>query len=117
MFGLKELLVRALFSDSEIVGLGLRPLPRLAYERLQRAGFKPGGIVDIGAYRGNWSIMARRVFPDVSILMIEAREEEGAHLDKLAKSDDLTDYRISLVTSSDRDEMSFTIWYRIIASS
>lgn len=37
----------------------------------QRNGFSPAGIVDIGANSGEWSRMARSVFPDCPIAMFD----------------------------------------------
>lgn len=52
-----------------------------AYRRLAVIGFKPAGIVDVGAYEGNWTRLTRRVFPDVPVLIVEAQEAKRPHLD------------------------------------
>jgi FkbM family methyltransferase len=42
-------------------------------------GFRPAGIVDVGANVGDWARMATRLFPDVPITMIDGnRDFEGA---------------------------------------
>ncbi len=38
---------------------------------LRRAGFAPGHILDGGAYRGEWAAMARAIFPDAFLLLVE----------------------------------------------
>lgn len=45
---------------------------------LKRLGWQAAGIIDVGAYQGQWSVMAKQIFPDAHILMIEpqARLEE-----------------------------------------
>lgn len=38
---------------------------------LRRAGFRPKEVIDAGAYRGDWTRVARRVFPEARFLLIE----------------------------------------------
>lgn len=45
-----------------------------AYERIVAKGFKPAGIIDVGAYQGEWTRLARRIFGDMPVLMIEAQK-------------------------------------------
>ncbi|HUR00477.1 MAG TPA: FkbM family methyltransferase [Gemmatimonadaceae bacterium] len=42
--------------------------------QLHRLGFRPRGIVDVGAYEGEWARMAHAAFPTAPILMIEAQQ-------------------------------------------
>lgn len=51
---------------------------------LRQNGFIPSAIVDVGAYKGEWTTMVRRVFPEASVLMIEAQEEKASILSQLA---------------------------------
>ena len=53
----------------------------LAYRRLAARGFTPTGIIDVGAYEGNWTRLVRRVFPDAPVLMVEAQECKAPHLE------------------------------------
>src|SRR5262249_41171646 len=41
-------------------------------------------IVDVGAYRGGWSRVARRLWPDARLTMVEANGENEAELRKVA---------------------------------
>ncbi len=41
------------------------------YQTLAHAGFRPKHIVDVGANHGHWTRMARQVFPDAEITMLE----------------------------------------------
>ncbi|MGX7953622.1 FkbM family methyltransferase [Tsuneonella sp. HG249] len=52
-----------------------------AYRRLSAMGFRPSGIVDVGAYEGNWTRLARRVFPHAPIRMVEPQESKRAVLE------------------------------------
>jgi FkbM family methyltransferase len=52
--------------------------------RLRNAGFRPGGIIDAGAYHGDFSRGARAVFPGAHILMIDALAENAGILAEAA---------------------------------
>ncbi|MGG5823046.1 FkbM family methyltransferase [Falsiroseomonas sp. HW251] len=51
-----------------------------ALARLRAAGFAPEAILDIGAYRGEWAIAARRLFPEAHIRLLDALEENAVAL-------------------------------------
>jgi len=44
--------------------------------KLKNKGFDPKHILDIGAYKGYWSVMANEVFPEAKITMFEPIEYE-----------------------------------------
>jgi FkbM family methyltransferase len=46
----------------------------IVYRRLAARGFRPGGLIDIGAFHGNWTRMARTIFENPPALMVEAQE-------------------------------------------
>lgn len=52
-----------------------------AYRRLSAMGFQPAGIVDVGAYEGNWTRLARRIFPSTPICMVEPQERKRPFLE------------------------------------
>lgn len=54
-----------------------------AYRRLVTKGWRPAGIIDVGAYQGAWTRMVRRVFPDAPVLMVEAQKGKAAGLEAL----------------------------------
>lgn len=47
---------------------------------LRRAGFHPLQIIDAGAFRGDWSALAREIFPDARLLLIEPQPHLREHL-------------------------------------
>lgn len=47
---------------------------------LHRAGFRPARIIDAGAFRGEWSTLAREIFPDAQLLLIEPQPRLKNHL-------------------------------------
>lgn len=54
-----------------------------AYRRLAQKDWRPGGIVDVGAYQGAWTRMVRGIFPGVPVLMVEAQKAKAARLEAL----------------------------------
>jgi hypothetical protein len=42
-----------------------RDYEAITYRRLAGHGYKPSAIVDVGAYQGNWTLAARRIFGPV----------------------------------------------------
>ena len=45
--------------------------------QMARNGFHPRTIVDVGAYRGDWSRMAHAIWPDASVVMVEPNREQS----------------------------------------
>jgi FkbM family methyltransferase len=64
----------ALASMSISHGLGL----------LRKLGWQPSGILDVGAYHGEWSRMANYIYPEAFILMVEAQPQLEPVLKALA---------------------------------
>jgi FkbM family methyltransferase len=64
---------------------------------MQRDGFTPASIIDIGAYHGDWSRMARSIYPDTPIYMIEANPEKESVLASASREIGQTEYRIALL--------------------
>ena len=56
-----------------LTGLVERRYEEITSRRLAGRGFRPGGLVDIGAFRGDWTRMTRSIFGQPPALMIEAQ--------------------------------------------
>lgn len=54
-----------------------------AYLRLRQKGFLPAGIIDVGAYQGEWTNLVRRIFAGVPVLMVEAQQSKKARLEAI----------------------------------
>lgn len=80
----------------------------LAYRRLAGQGYSPDLIIDVGAYEGHWSRVARKVFPDAPILLVEPQAEKEALL-RLAVSElgNATLHQYAL--ASDNEEHRFFV--------
>lgn len=60
-----------------------RSAEEIAYGRLVERGFKPGGIIDVGAFEGSWTRLAHRLFGPTPMLMVEAQPGKAAVLERV----------------------------------
>ena len=71
---------------SKALGRDVIPLDEQAYRRLAASGYSPTSIIDVGAHDGNWTRLARRIFPDTSILLVEPLRSKADVLKSLTNS-------------------------------
>jgi len=86
------------------------------FEAIQRAGFAPRHIVDVGAYRGAWTRSAIRFFPKAQYTLIEPQYHLKVHTQDLFA----TGYKIRWVNAAAGDQAGtfpFTIASRDGSSS
>lgn len=76
---------------SKVLGREYVAPEELAYQRLRTKGFKPSFMIDVGAYEGNWTRLARRVFGDVPTVMVEAQQSKQPVLETVCR--ELSDVR------------------------
>lgn len=80
------------------------PSMEWSLRNMRRLGFDPPGIVDIGAYEGEWTSMARSVFPEASFLMIEAQEAKRPKLEAVkGLGAGKVDFRIAVLGPEPRE--------------
>jgi len=71
-------------------------------------GFLPRNIVDVGTYHGDWTRMAKLVFPEAKILMVEAQPDKEAILRQVAAEYlGQVKYNISLLGPAACEEVEF----------
>jgi FkbM family methyltransferase len=76
----------------------------LRLDSLYKIGFRPRVILDIGAYRGEWSQVVKRIFPESDIFMIEANAD---HQDFLAKIKEASGFEIACLGDNKRKNVKF----------
>ena len=75
---------------------------------MRRLGFRPAGVVDIGAYKGEWTVMTRAIFPEAGFLMLEAQESQRAILENIKNQFPASvNYRIALLGAENREGVDF----------
>jgi FkbM family methyltransferase len=50
-----------------------------SYNRMKALGFDPRRILDVGAYKGEWSLQAKRFFPNATFTLVEANNHTEPH--------------------------------------
>jgi FkbM family methyltransferase len=78
-----------------------------AYQRLRAKGYRPAAIIDVGAYEGNWTRLARRIFPDAMSLMIEPQASKAPLLERLADELPKTRFVPALLAAQAGNEVTF----------
>jgi FkbM family methyltransferase len=75
---------------------------------LKTFGWSPKGILDVGAYHGEWTMTIQQMFPEAHFLLIEAQAEKEPVLREVAaRFQGMVDVRIALVGSEYRDSVDF----------
>ena len=62
-----------------------RSSEEITYHRLVENGFKPKAIIDVGAFKGDWTRLAGGIFGPMPMLMVEAQPSLRAGLDTLTQ--------------------------------
>lgn len=75
---------------------------------MRSLGFSPHTIVDVGAYVGNWTRMAKSIFPDAKVLMIEAQPVREQDLQRVCSEyHGEVIYRTQLLGPEAREQVEF----------
>jgi FkbM family methyltransferase len=74
---------------------------------LAASGYTPASIIDIGAHDGNWTRLARRIFPGASIMMIEPLSSKAEALNALAGSLERTQFVEALLGAKAGQTVTF----------
>lgn len=78
-----------------------------AYIRLRNKGFNPASIIDVGAYEGHWTELARKIFPNAAVIMVEAQPGKANALLKVAERLGNVKLVNSLLASKSGEEVMF----------
>jgi len=76
-----------------LADLVCRSFEEVTYDRLKDMGFQPKAIIDVGAYRGDWTRLAQRDFGPVPSLMVEAQSGLMPDLELVVR--DIPDARLA----------------------
>ena len=74
---------------------------------LKRLGFHPDVIIDVGAYKGEWTSHVIKIFEHAKILMIEPQRSKETLLKNLAKLNPNILYTRALVGDKNREKAQF----------
>lgn len=76
--------------------------------RLVGRGLTARTVVDVGAYHGDWSRMARTLWPEAELHMVEANAQKEARLKDVAREIDAT-LHMALLGPEDGEEVTFYV--------
>lgn len=76
-------------------------------EIIKKMGYYPDLVLDIGAYQGEWTNFAHRIFPKSDFLLIEAQESKRKYLDNVAKKSSKISYEIALLGKTASPQVPF----------
>ena len=104
--------------DAQPPGSANRPIGkvRMFLEDIRARGFRPRGIIDVGANRGHWTRLALTVFPDVHVLMIEPQQEMQHILKELCAENPKLEL-IHAGAGEQNGQLLQTIWEDLAGSS
>ena len=76
---------------------------------IRALGFRPGRVVDVGAYVGNWTRMAKSIFPEARALMVEAQPSKEPEMKRTCAEypPGEVSYRITLLGPEEREGVRF----------
>ena len=77
--------------------------------RLRDLGFAPTGILDVGAYDGEFSRGVRQIFHDAHILMIDALAEKEPVLANVNREIGNADHLIAMVGDKEAEAAAFFV--------
>jgi FkbM family methyltransferase len=84
------------------------PNMEMGLASLTRRGLKPATVIDVGAFEGNWSRMARRIWPDSAIVMFEPNSQKTALVSSTAKEIGATLFH-ELLGATDGAQVTFNV--------
>jgi FkbM family methyltransferase len=79
-------------------------------------GFKPRGIIDVGANMGDWTRTVHGIFPGVPAILVEPQDEMEARLTELSKSVPQCHF-VKAGVGKEKGELIQTIWDDLAGSS
>ena len=88
------------------VHLGV-PDVRWSLMQLRRFGFIPNYVMDVGAFKGDWTRVCLDIFPEATITCIEPQETPQQELQKLASKHSNVKVIKTLLGRSIREDVSF----------
>jgi FkbM family methyltransferase len=83
------------------------PSMEASLENMKRNGFDPKVVIDVGAYRGEWTRLCKRIFPSAQVLMIEPQSARRRELERVLAECERVTLETVLVGSSKRDAVGF----------
>lgn len=85
-------------------------------EYIRTQGCRPEFVLDIGANGGDWTRMAKKVFPEASFLLVEPQPKMREHLNALCRAFDNVTW-VEAGAGARQGRLVQTIWEDLAGSS
>ena len=101
-----------------VPGSESRPIGNITMflEDVRARGFKPQGIIDVGANHGDWTKMALSIFPESKVIMLEPQNEMVPFLERLCHQNSDIEF-VHAGAGKEKGELVQTIWSDLAGSS
>jgi FkbM family methyltransferase len=84
------------------------PNMEMGLSALARRGIQPANIIDVGAFEGDWSRMARSIWPASKVIMFEPNAAKSDQVFRASRAIDATLFQ-DLLGANDGAEVTFNI--------
>jgi len=81
--------------------------PDWSLRQLSLSGFSPDLVIDVGAYVGDWSRMARRYFPNARFMLFEAQQMKKSKLEQAALEIGNAEVIVALLGAKEQEDVPF----------
>lgn len=112
MINLLNKLIRKFLPEQKIWKIKNRhniPSMEWSLANIKKLGFKPGFVIDAGAYDGEWTKMFKRIFPSARVLMIEAQSNKETILKAVTEALPDTYFHIDLLGAESGQAVTFNV--------
>ncbi len=93
----------------ELTDSVLRSLEEVTYDRLRDADFRPSGIIDVGAYHGDWTRLSQHAFGPVPAVMVEAQPDKAELLAAVTRDHPQVKTVMSPLSGTAGEEVTFHV--------
>ncbi len=116
--GCKVIPCKTSYKVTSVPGSDGRPIGYIKafLEDIRCRGFSPKFVLDVGANRGDWTQMAKDVFPEASFLLIEPQIEMREYLNNLCSNFEDISW-IEAGAGSKKGKLVQTLWDDLAGSS
>ena len=96
--------------SSLIHELGQKVVSNNMFERLEvlkTLGYLPNIIIDVGAYKGDWTLRVAEIFPAAQFIMLEAQPDKEEYLKGVTQKISKAEYQITLLGATNVEAVQF----------
>jgi len=78
-------------------------------KNMRSNGFSPETIIDVGAYKGEWTETAKFIYPDSRVLMVEPQRDKASRLQAISSRYQNVEYCFALLGPEEKDCVPFRL--------